>query len=211
MFQPRFLLLVLMICVSAALRLVDHPWNLAPMGALALFAGAHFREKRWAFLVPIAAMMLSDLAIGIIQQDLRFYTFHNLVPFVYGCYALSVCLGFWVRGCWNAQESGSRIAGEPQSNGKTWSLRGFYEKALPVAYATLAGSILFFLVTNFGVWLLKPSQTWASLAYCYWEAILFFRTTLGGDVFYVPVLFGGYALLKDHLPVLNDGGLLRTD
>ena len=211
MFQPRFWLLVLMICIPAAMRLVDHSWNVAPMGALALFVGAHFREKRWAFIVPIAAMMLSDLAIGLIQHNLPFYTFHKLVPLVYGCYALSVCLGFWVRGCWNAQESVSRIAGEPQYNEKTWSLRGFYEKALPVAKATLAGSILFFLITNFGDWRLFYPQTWAGLADCYWKGLLFYRPTLGSDVFYVTVLFGGYALLKDHLPVLNDGGLLITE
>ena len=65
MFRPRLWLLVLLMLAPAALRLIDHPWNMAPIAALALFAGAYFRDKVWAFAVPLGAMCLSDVAIGL--------------------------------------------------------------------------------------------------------------------------------------------------
>ena len=56
--KPRAMFLVGMILGAAALRLVPHPSNFTPIGALALFAGAQFDDKRWALIVPLAAMLL---------------------------------------------------------------------------------------------------------------------------------------------------------
>lgn len=54
----------------AALRLIPHPPNFAPIGTLALFACSWFADKRAAFLVPLAAMLVSDLGIGPLTGDL---------------------------------------------------------------------------------------------------------------------------------------------
>ena len=62
MFRPRFWLLSTLIVLPAAMRVFDHPWNFVPIGALALFAGAYFRDRTWAFVVPLGAMLVSDLA-----------------------------------------------------------------------------------------------------------------------------------------------------
>ena len=80
--KPRAMLLIGMIAAAAALRLLPHPSNFTPIGALALFAGAHFDDKRWAFVLPLAAMLLSDAVIG----------FHVQMPIVYGTFALVVCM-----------------------------------------------------------------------------------------------------------------------
>src|SRR5277367_5714919 len=114
--KPRFLFLAGMILAAAASRLIPHPPNFSPIGALALFGGAQFADKRLAFLVPLAAMFLSDLIIGL----------HSLIPVIYGCFALIVCLGFWVR--------------------RNQSIRR-------IGDAALLGAILFFVTTNFDVWL----------------------------------------------------------
>ena len=87
MFKPRFIVIASMILVAAASRLIPHPMNFTPITALALFAGACFADKRWAFGVPLAALLLGDLVLG----------FHVLMPVVYGSFALSVCLGLWLR------------------------------------------------------------------------------------------------------------------
>jgi hypothetical protein len=66
-----------------------------------------------------------------------------------------------------------------------------------VAASAVAGSVLFFLVTNIGVWvggLLYP-RTMGGLRDCFVAAIPFFRNTLLGDVVYTAVLFGAYALV----------------
>ncbi|HUN64566.1 MAG TPA: DUF6580 family putative transport protein [Bacteroidota bacterium] len=67
--------------------------------------------------------------------------------------------------------------------------------------ATLSGSVLFFVVTNFGVWYsdrLYP-RTGAGLAACYAAGIPFFRNTLAGDLFFVTSIFGLYYLAERFL------------
>lgn len=53
------------------------------------------------------------------------------------------------------------------------------------------GAGVFFVVTNFGVWLQGGmySHTWAGLAHCFTMALPFFRSTLLSDMVYTPVLF----------------------
>ena len=57
-------------------------------------------------------------------------------------------------------------------------------------------SILFFLITNFGVWLMGwYPQNWQGLIQCYIAALPFFRNTLISAILYTTVLFGGYEFL----------------
>jgi hypothetical protein len=204
--KSRFWLLVLMCLVPAVLRTVDHPWNFAAIGAVALFAGAYFQHKSWAFLVTMLAMFLGDLGLGITRQNIGTYTFHHLMPFTYGCYALSVCLGFGIRRSWQNADRKER-----QSKKR---LKGrFVRRALPVAIGTLTGAVLYFLVTNFGVWAFLPTypKTWSGIVDCYVRALPFFRSTLQSDVFYVVALFGGFELLKLLNPSFGESGLLHAD
>ncbi|MEZ4905244.1 MAG: DUF6580 family putative transport protein [Spirosomataceae bacterium] len=50
--------------LSRAFRILPHPFNFTPIGAIALFGVARFDKKVYAFLIPIAAMLLSDAIIG---------------------------------------------------------------------------------------------------------------------------------------------------
>jgi len=62
-----------------------------------------------------------------------------------------------------------------------------------IAVYTLFSSVIFFIVTNFGVWLQGwYSYTAAGLLKCYIAALPFFRTSLLADFIYVAVLFGTY-------------------
>ena len=164
--KSRLGLLIGMIFVAAATRFVPHPPNFESIGAIALFAGAHFGDKRWAFIVPLAAMLLSDAVIG----------FHSQMAGVYGAFALVVCLGFWLR--------------ERRT-------------ALNIGGSAVAASILFFAVTNFGVWAFDSlyPRTFEGLVVCYVAAIPFFGTTLAGSLFYSALLFGGFALAERKLLV----------
>ena len=167
--NPRFGVLTAMILLAAASRLIPHPPNFTPIAALALFGGASFADKRAAFLVPLAGLLLSDLVLG----------FYALMPVVYGSFALIVCLGFWLR----RQRSVARIAG-----------------------AAVASAVLFFIVTNFGVWAfgtLYP-RTAAGLTECYIAAIPFFQNTLSSNLLYAGVLFGGLALAEKRFVSLRE-------
>jgi hypothetical protein len=164
---PRLLFVTAVVIIAAFARLIPHPPNVSPVGALALFGGAFFPRKYGAFFVPLAAMLLSDLVLGL----------HALVPVVYGCIALNVLLGRWL--C---------------------SRRQF----VPIALATVAGAVQFFVITNFACWVLYYPHTLEGLCGCYIAAIPFFHNTLIGDMAFTTVLFGGLALAETLAPILRE-------
>ncbi len=164
---PRFLFLTAVVIVAAFARLIPHPPNVSSVGALALFGGAFFPKKCGAFLVPLAAMLLSDLVLGL----------HALVPVVYGCIALNVLLGRWLR-----------------------SRRRF----VPITLATVAGAVQFFVITNFACWVLYYPHSLGGLYTCYIAAIPFFQNALIGDAVFTTAFFGGLALAEAAVPILRE-------
>lgn len=74
-----------------------------------------------------------------------------------------------------------------------------------IGAAALSSSVLFFVLTNFGVWATESMypKTGAGLIACYVAAIPFFRNMLVGDLFYTVALFGGLALLEKSIPSLR--------
>ena len=167
--QSRFLVLAGIILATAASRLIPHPPNFSPVAALALFSGASFASKRSALVLPLAAMFLSDLVLGL----------SRITPVVYGSLALIAVLGFWLR--------------RQPTVGRTIT-------------AAVAGAVLFFVVTNFGVWALGDyyPKTWAGLSECFVAGLPFFRNTLASDLFYAAILFGGLALAEKRWPRLAE-------
>ncbi len=155
----------LLILLVAATRLVPHPENIAPITAMALFGGVYL-PKKYAFIVPIGAMLISDYFIGFYGREMFF---------VYGSFLLSGVIGLWLR---KNQQWKSIIGG------------------------TLLSSVLFYLITNFGVWLLPHSsysKDLSGLMQSYTMAIPFFRNSLLGDIGYTLLLFGSYQLLQRSL------------
>src|SRR6266567_7198337 len=77
--------------------------------------------------------------------------------------------------------------------------------ALSIAGAALTSSVLFFVLTNFGVWAFDAlyPKTLEGLIACYVAAIPFFQNTLLGDLLYTAVLFGGFALLEMRFSALR--------
>ncbi len=86
-FTPRFSVIITAILLGALMRLVPHWPNFTPVAAIALFGGAYISRKYLAFIIPIAAMLISDLFLG----------FHPYLLPVYGCFAVSVLLGIIIR------------------------------------------------------------------------------------------------------------------
>src|SRR5258706_12617285 len=75
-----------MILLAAVLRIVPHPWNLTPIGAMALFSGAMFKNRWTAFTLPLASLFAGDVFVG----------FHKLMLIVYASFAISVAIGRWL-------------------------------------------------------------------------------------------------------------------
>ena len=75
------------VIAGVVLRVAPHPWNFTPIGAIALFGGAHF-ERRWLGVVlPLATMFIGDWFIGL----------HSLMPVIYATYALIAVIGMLLR------------------------------------------------------------------------------------------------------------------
>jgi hypothetical protein len=168
----RILTLLSAIAAAAALRLLPHPPNFTPIGAMALFSGAYLgRRGAIALVAPLGALFLSDLVLG----------FYHGMATVYFSTALVVLIG--------------ALALQRRS-------------ALRIGAAALASSVLFFVLTNFGMWLSSGfyPRTLAGLEACYVAAIPFFQNTVAGDLLFSALLFGGFALLERKVPALR----LRT-
>jgi hypothetical protein len=132
------------------------------------------------------AVIIPLLAMLVSDAVMGFngWVFAEQVITVYSCFALIAVMGLTLQG----NKSAIRVAG-----------------------ASISASLIFFLFTNFAVWLggyfhtppLYPMNA-GGLVECYVSAIPFFQNTLMGDLFYNTVLFGGFYLLSINLPVLQE-------
>lgn len=177
----RFGIVSLLILLAAFSRLIPHPPNFTPVGAMALFGAAYFSKRYLTFVVPLIAMWLSDLVLNNVVYAQYFDGFVLFYPGFYWTYSAFIVIG----------------------------LVGFFllKRAKPqnIFIASLSASILFFLVSNFGVWasgMMYPKDLSGLLA-CYTAAIPFFQNTLMGDLVYCGVLFGVFEFAQYKFPLLN--------
>ncbi len=150
--------------------------NVSPITAIALFGGAYFIRKKYAFLIPLLAMWVTDLILNntIYASFFEGFAWMGSI-WVYGSFLMIVVLGMV-----------------------------FLKKIgpLPLLLTGLGASVLFFVVTNFGSWLgtaMYP-KTFTGLIACYSAGLPFFRATLAGDLICIAVLFGGYEFVKYQFP-----------
>jgi hypothetical protein len=169
--NSRLALILTLVASAALMRLLPHPPNFTPVAALALFAGAHFERRRWAFLVPLAAMILSDLAL----QAAFGYGIHSTLPAVYLSFAAVVGIGLWLRD----DKRPLRLAGA--------ALAASVLFFVTTNFAVWAGGLLY-------------PRTLEGLVACYVAAIPFFGWTAAGDLVYAAVLFGLFAAVEPRLP-----------
>ena len=181
-FSPRFLFITLAIIVAAVSRLLPHPFNFTPIGAMALFGGVCFADKRIAFIVPLLAMFISDAMLELLFG----YGFHNTILYVYASFVLITFIGIYIRN---------------------------NVKGTAIILASLISSILFFLVTNFGVWAsggyvngMTGLLSTYLLGIPFYNHELFgsfFFNTIFGDLFWCGILFGSYYFAKAKFPVMQ--------
>lgn len=170
------MLAVLLIIGAILLRLVPHMPNFAPIAALGLFCGAYL-PKKYAIIVPLVAMAISDYLLLYIHPFQGTADFSQVYPLtalfhagtfaVWGSVMVIGLIGIWLR---------------------------THKSFTNVLFGSLASSVLFFLITNFGFWLatsLYP-KTFEGQMLAYAMALPFFKWTLLGDLFYTGVFFGAY-------------------
>ncbi len=80
-----------LILAAAVSRLVPHAPNFTAVGAIALFSGATIPSRWRAIVVPLVAMAITDLILGLLVYDIA-RAFRHALP-IYGCMVLTVWLG----------------------------------------------------------------------------------------------------------------------
>lgn len=181
--QRNLLIAALLILAAVAFRVANatgwHFANFAPIAAMGLFGGATFKDKRLAFLLPLLGLFVSDLFFQLFTSIPGFYGVNQY--FVYGAMLLVTLLG-------------TRM-GKP----------GLVKTG---AFA-IAGSLIFFLVSNFGMWAQQFAMPvdqrfyttdFNGLQQTIIGGLPFYKYTLLGDLIFSAVLFGSYALLRRSEP-----------
>jgi Family of unknown function (DUF6580) len=144
-FSLRVGIAVTLILLAAVLRIVPHPWNLTPIGAMALFSGSMFRKPWIAFLLPLASLFAGDV----------FADFHKLMIVVYASFAVSVAIGRWLgENRTVVRVGGAVFAGALQffavTNFAVWAIGAFYPKTAAGLAACFAAGVPYFWNTLAG-------------------------------------------------------------
>lgn len=183
--RSLLLTVVLLILVSALYRAWDgRPYGFAPQIAMAIFGGATIRNKKLALVLPVLSMLLSDVIYQLLYVN-GLSTINGFYSGQWTNYLLFVGLtafGFGLR----------------KINLK--NVMGF----------SISGSLLFFLASNFTVWIggggYNHPKTFEGLMLTYADGLAFYRdyglvngfygNLLFGDLFFCAILFGAFALVQ---------------
>jgi hypothetical protein len=137
----RTLLALTIILLAAALRVAPHPWNFTPIGAMALFSGALLRDRRLAYVFPLAGLFAGDLFVGLYKV--------TVMLLVYASFLFSVLIGRFLQGRRTIPRiAGATLLGSMQffliTNFAMWWLLDSYPRTLPgLAACYLTGLPLF--------------------------------------------------------------------
>lgn len=119
--RTLILIVLTLVAFGVIMRLVPHPANLAPVGAIALFAGAVLPRKL-AWWLPLAIMMASDMVLGT----------YDGILFTWAGFLLVALFGMTLRGASNWLRVpfgalGASVIFFIVSNFGTWLQGGMYE------------------------------------------------------------------------------------
>lgn len=177
----NYLAIALITLVVLLGKLIPHLPNFSPMQSMALLGGAYITRKYLAYILPIVLIYVTDFVLNNTiyriyypdHEGLVFFSDYMLV--VLPSILLIVALG-------------------------QFFLKRF--KTEKLILTALAGSVLFFLITNFGAWISPTSiysKNIAGLLQSYIAGIPFFRASVLSTLLFTLLSFGGIEVLANYL------------
>jgi hypothetical protein len=156
--------------------------NFSPIHALALFCGAYFGRQWLSCIMVLFVVWASDVLMSPLLMG-QWTFFYPACEWQYGAYIVMTLLGSLLH---------NRI------------------RPNVLLMVSLLSSVLFFVISNFGVWLsgLLYPITQEGLITCYLAAIPFYKNSLLSDLFFSAVIFSAYGWIK-HKEVGKAGKLFR--
>ena len=178
-----YLAIISLILFASFSRIIPHMPNFTPIGAIALFGGAYLKNRYHAFLIPMISLWLSDIILNnfIFSFYSEFTWFYPGFLWQYISFILIIVIGHLFL--------------------KKLNFKNIF-------ITTISSSLLFFIITNFGVWISGSMYTldFQGLISCYIMALPFFKGTLLGFMCYSTLLFGvlefskrKFKLSKNHI------------
>jgi hypothetical protein len=175
---------ILLIVIASLYRIMPgRPYGFAPQIAMAIFGGAIIKDKKFAFLLPLLAMFVSDCLYQILYM--------NGVGSIYGFYDGQVLNYILFAGL---------------------TIFGFFIKNLNVkkiALASIAAPTAYFLASNFFVWAsssplagLSRPKTFAGLMMCYGDGLPFYPWSVASTFVFCAILFGSYYMMTKQSATL---------
>lgn len=167
----------LLIVAAAFTRLFPHAPNFTAVGAIAVFGGSVIKDRKLSFILPLAALLLSDICLQLFTSTKGFYGTSQY--FVYAAFIIITALAGFMK----------------------------KRTVANIAFAAVWSGLIFFVISNLGVWASSNfyAKTFAGLAECYFAAIPFYKNELFGNfvlnsimgnAFYSFLMFGAYAIME---------------
>ena len=197
--QSKLGLLVALLAYSVAMKLMPYvlrncdvqldptilyyPWSFSPLTAVCLLSGACLADRRLAFALPLAAMLVGNIGIGLLSGKWEWAFPSGTWWVTYACYAVAIGLGLWLR----------RVG----TRSPLWTAIGM----------GLGFEVFFFAASNFTYFYGNASlypQTWSGLVECYVAAWPFFRNAPLSTLAFTALLFGPLSAIvpsEDRQPV----------
>ena len=175
--NTKFAISALLIILAASTRFLPHSIpNVSPIAGMALFGAAYFNRSSFGLIIPLLALFLSDLVLNntILRE---FYPQTGFIWFT----SLWVMLGFVA--VWAVGRLGLKSVTVPN-----------------VLFSSLAGSLVFFLISNFSAFIELPIYTkdFSGLMTCYAAGLPFLKYTFIGDLAFTSVIFGLFAIVTSN-------------
>lgn len=167
------LAIILLIIIGSVFRVL----NFAPQIAMGVFGGAVIKDKRLAILLPLFSMFIADVLFEVLYHYgyAPYGGFYDGQITNYILLAGVVFIGFFARNL----------------------------KVSRIILATLAAPSIYFLCSNFLVWIngggLNRPKTFSGLMACYADAAPFFRGALINTIVFSAIIFGGYFLAQHYI------------
>jgi hypothetical protein len=171
---------ILLVVVAALYRIIPgRPFGFAPQWAMAVFAGAVIRDKKWAFILPVLSMFVSDLFYQILYKG-----------------GVSDMPGFY-EGQWQNYLLFTLLVFVGMAIRKI--------NVTQIAVASVTAPTLYFLVSNFLVWAsngaprgLDRPKTFNGLMLCYADGIPFYRMSILATLVFSTILFGSFIFARNY-------------
>ena len=134
-------------------RIIPHPPNFTPILAGIIFLPFIKKDLAFSIIAPLAAMLISDLIIGM----------HSLMLWTYAPIIFLSCLTYYFN----------------------------QDSILRIGTLAVVSPMVFFLVSNFGVWISGSSYTedMSGLIECYFNAIPFYASSAISCLLFTALFF----------------------